>query len=123
MKNAKASDVNIKHEMAAARILNQLGVDDTELTKRLDTACRVIRANINHPILGQKLFAMEGEGILFRYIVKASIDELIELNDKVLDALIDGHDGPLDQELSIRVSPWSEQESQPREAAYRVHLA
>jgi len=121
MKNSEGGD-DIKREAAAARILERLGIDDIELTKRLDTACRVIRANANHPILGQKIFAMEGEGILYRYVVKASIDELIELNDKVLDALIEEHDGPLDQELSICVVPWSAEENFNREVAYHVSL-
>ncbi|HDS1693838.1 TPA: hypothetical protein QEM72_004422 [Pseudomonas putida] len=121
MKDSEGGD-DIKREIAAARILKRLNIDDVELTKRLDTACRVIRENANHPILGQKLFAMEGEGILYRYAVKASIDELIELNDKVLDALIEEHDGPLDQELSICVVPWSAEENFNREGAYHVSL-
>jgi len=113
---------DLTRESVAAGILQRLGISDVELTKRLDTACRVIRANANHPILGQKVFAMEGEGILYRYIVKASIDELLTINDKVLDALIEEHDGPLDQELSICVVPWSADEKHNREVAYHVSL-
>lgn len=112
-----------KHIAAAARILESIGVSDMELTKRLDTACRVIREHANHPILGYKLFAMEGEGILYRFLVRASVDDVIELNDKLLDALLDNHDGPLDRELSICVTPWSESEKPNREEAYYVGLA
>lgn len=112
-----------KHVRAAARILESIGVSDLELTKRLDTACRVIRENISHPILGFKVFAMEGEGILYRFLVRASIDDVVELNDKVLDALIDNHDGPLDRELSIRVTPWTPDDKPDREEAYYVGIA
>ncbi|WP_256806515.1 hypothetical protein [Pseudomonas kurunegalensis] len=110
----------LKHIEASVRILNRIGVEDLELTKRLDTACRVIRDQISHPIMGFKIFAMEGEGILYRYVVKAPVDDLIALNDKVLDALIDNHDGPLDQELSICVTPWSSDEVFSREEAHHV---
>ncbi|WP_432755553.1 hypothetical protein [Pseudomonas sp. WMBT8] len=113
---------DLTRETAAAQILQAIGVADIELTKRLDTACRVIRANANHPILGMKLFAMENEGIMYRYVVKASDDELIELNDKVLDALIEQHDGPLDQQLSIGVVPWTPDEQFILEAAYHVRV-
>lgn len=112
-----------KHVQAAARVLESIGESDLELTKRLDTACRVIREGIGHPILGFKLFAMEGEGILYRFLVRASIDEVVELNDKILDALIDNHDGPLDRELSIRVTPWTVDDKPDREEAYHVSIA
>lgn len=112
-----------KHVQAAARVLESIGVSDLELTKRLDTACRVIRENISHPILVYKVFAMEGEGILYRFLVRASIDDVVELNDKVLDALMDNHDGPLDQELSIRVTPWTVDDKPDREEAYYVGIA
>lgn len=112
-----------KHVQAATRILESIGVSDLELTKRLDTACRVIRESVSHPILGYKVFAMEGEGILYRFLVRASIDDVVELNDKVLDALIDNHDGPLDRELSIRVTPWTPDDKPDREEAYYVGIA
>lgn len=121
---ATATDKSeFKHVQAAARILKSIGVPDLELTKRLDTACRVIRESISHPILGFKVFAMEGEGILYRFLVRASIDDVVELNDKVLDALIDNHDGPLDRELSIRVTPWTPDDKPDREEAYYVGIA
>lgn len=112
-----------KHVRAAVQILKSIGEPDIELTKRLDTACRVIRENVSHPILGFKLFAMEGEGILYRFLVRASIDDVIELNDKVLDALMDNHDGPLDRELTICTTPWTADEKPDREEAYYVGLA
>lgn len=121
--NTGSDKSEFKHVSAAARILESIGVSDLELTKRLDTACRVIREHANHPILGYKLFAMEGEGILYRFLVRASVDDVIELNDKLLDALLDNHDGPLDRELSICVTPWSESEKPNREEAYYVGLA
>lgn len=107
----------------AARILVSRGIPDIELTKRLDTACRIIRANISHPILGYKVFAQEGEGILYRYLVKAPIEELILLNDKVLDALLEKHEGILDQELSICVTPWAPDDAGDIQEAYRVRIS
>lgn len=113
---------DLEREEAAAQILQSIGVADIELTKRLDTACKVIRANSNHPLLGMKLFAMEDEGIMYRYVVKGSDDELIKLNDKVLDALLEKHEGPLDQQLSICVVPWTPDEEFILEAAYHVRV-
>ncbi|ROL94153.1 hypothetical protein BK636_02040 [Pseudomonas chlororaphis] len=107
----------------AARILYRRGIADLELTMRLDTACRMIRSSISHPILGYKVFAQEGEGILYRYLVKAPIDDLIGLNEKVLDALLENHDGPLDQELSICVTPWAPEDAGDEQEAYRVRIS
>ncbi|MDZ5602609.1 hypothetical protein SJI00_07465 [Pseudomonas sp. RP23018S] len=112
-----------EHVGAALKILNLLGESDMELTKRLDTACRVIREHVNHPILGFKFFAMEGEGILYRFWVRASVEDVIDLNDKVLDALMDNHDGPLDRELTICTTPWTADEKPNREEAYYVGIA
>ena len=111
-----------KESIEAARILHRIGVDDIELTKRLDTACRVIQSKIQHPILAYTLFAKDGEGILYRYVVKAPIDALIELNEMILDALLEKHDGPLDQELSICVAPWVPEDKPLLEEAYHVSL-
>jgi hypothetical protein len=119
--NAKGGR-EVRYEHVAAGILMRMGIEDIELTKRLDTACRVIRANIKHPILGRKLFASDGEGMLFRYVVKAPVDDLLRINDQVLDALMDEHDGPLDEVLSIMVTPWSYDKSFVREEAYNVQL-
>lgn len=120
----KCQDIShdLTRETDAAQILQAAGIADIELTKRLDTACRVIRVNANHPILGMKIFAMEDEGIMYRYVVKGSDDDLIKLNDKVLDALIEQHDGPLDQQLSICVVPWTPDEEFILEAAYHVRV-
>lgn len=121
---ATASDKSeFKHVQAAARILQSIGASDLELTKRLDTACTVIRDNSSHPLLGFKIFAMEGEGILYRFLVREPIEAVVELNDKVLDALMDNHDGPLDRELSILVTPWTEDDKPDREEAYHVGIA
>lgn len=106
----------------AARILRRIGVDDIELTKRLDTACRVIQSKIQHPILAYKLFAKDDEGILYRYVVKAPMGDLLELNEMILDALLEEHDGPLDQELSICVTPWVPEDRPLLEEAYHVSI-
>lgn len=108
-KTMEAAEMLGRDEQAAgvaAEILSQKGIDDLELTKMPDTACRVIRAGIDHPILGYKLFAMEGEGILYRFLVRADVEQIADLNEKIIEALIEKHDGPLDSELSIIATPW-----------------
>jgi hypothetical protein len=122
LKNTSPSVMHFDHINSAVKILDAIGVSDIEVTMRLDTACRVIRENINHPILAYKLFAMEGEGILYRYVVNSTVDDLIAINDKVLDALLDHHDGPLDRELSICVTPWSDIENLGAVEAYHVSI-
>ncbi|WP_158539558.1 hypothetical protein [Pseudomonas sp. 2848] len=87
-----------------------------------DLRLKTFRTEPSHPILGYKVFAQEGEGILYRYLVKAPIEELAELNDRVLDALMASHDGPLDQELSICVTPWAPEDVGDVQEAYRVSI-
>lgn len=108
--------------LEAAYMLREIGVNDIELTRRLDTAGRTIRNSIKHPLLEYRLFASRGEGILFRYVVKGTTGELVALNEKILDALMDEHDGPLDEMLSIGVVPWVAGSQYGTDEAYHVRL-
>jgi hypothetical protein len=106
--------------LEAKKIILRLGVDDLEITKRLDAACQLIKANVNHPLVAYKLFAKEDEGILYRFMVNASTRRLVELNELVLDMLLDRFDDEIDRELSILVTPWTPGDHRISEEAYRV---
>ncbi|KTB96556.1 hypothetical protein [Pseudomonas sp. ICMP 10191] len=122
MKMAGVEHLVLESAVEVARILDYMSIDDRELTVRLDTACRVIRANISHPIMGYKLFARQGEGILYRFVVKSSAEDLASINGKILDALMAEHDGPIDPELSILVTPFSMEDPSDITEAYRVGI-
>jgi hypothetical protein len=109
--------------LEAKKIIAKLSIDDWELTSRLDAACRMIRANINHPILSYKLFAREGDGILYRFMVKADVVRIAELNEMLLDMLLDTFDGDIDNELSILITPWSPVDRPISEGAYLVGVS
>jgi len=122
MNYSGTSNISQASVRAAGAILESLDVDDIEGTKRLDVACKVIVAESLQPITGYKLFAMEGEGILYRFVVRAGIDELALLNERIIEALVDQFDGELDQELSICVTPWVSGDDYKAEEAHHVSI-
>lgn len=117
-------DSDFQHDaLEAKKIILRLGIDDNEVTERLDAVCRLLRAHINHPILSYKFFAKEEEGILYRFMVNADISKIAELNEMILDMLLERFDGKIDDELSILIAPWSAVDRPISEEAYLVGVA
>lgn len=102
---ADISDFDHYAEVAKS-ILEEHGIDDAEVTARLQFAAAMIIDAAKHPLVDYKLFAMQGEGILYQFVVKGSIDELVELSIAISDALTDHFDGPLSEILSIDIVPF-----------------
>lgn len=90
----------------AKSILEDHGIDDADVTARLQFAAAMIIDAAKHPLVDYKLFAMRGEGILYQFVVKGSTDELVELSIAISDALTDHFDGPLSEILSIDIVPF-----------------
>lgn len=102
---ADVSEYDDYAEVAKA-ILEEHGIDDAEVTARLEFAAALIISRAGHPLIDYKLFAMQGEGILYQFVVKGGTEELVELSIAVSDALTDHFDGPLSELLSIDIVPF-----------------
>lgn len=103
-------------------ILESFGIDDLEVTTRLDFAAAIVTARAKHRLLAYDLFAMEGEGILFRFVVDAAPDELLKLDWDISEAIAEKFDGPLDTILSIGIKPFSKGERHFEYGAYHAHI-
>lgn len=106
----------------AREILASNGIDDCAVTARLDFAAKLIVERAGHPILDYKLFAMHDEGILYRFVVKGEIEDLVTLSGKLSDALVDNFDGPLDEILSIDIAPFVPGHGSSQGEVYRVGI-
>lgn len=95
---------------ASVKIITDLGVDDWEVTARLQTASNIIRKATSHPFMAYDIFADGDEGIFFQFIVDGSAQELVALDHKVVEALVDNHSGELDSMLSIGIKPFEPSE-------------
>lgn len=106
----------------AREILASNGIDDSAVTARLDFAAKLIVERARHPIIDYRLFAMRGEGILYRFVVKGEIDDLATLSRQLSDALVDNFNGPLDEVLSIDISPLVPGHESLQGEVYRVGI-
>ncbi|MBA1280377.1 hypothetical protein [Stutzerimonas stutzeri] len=100
--NARPEDRNIE---AAAAILHTAHVDESQITSRLQTAADVIRESVKHPFMAYDIFADDREGILFQFVVDGSVEEIVQLENRVTEALVDVYDGPIDRLFTIGIKP------------------
>lgn len=94
----------------ASAILERLGCSESDVTERLQVAADVIKSSIKHPLMSYSLLAMEGEGILYRFVVRAGIDEIVALDraiDRALSERFDADNSELDHFLSVGVKPYT----------------
>jgi hypothetical protein len=89
----------------AAAIMVDLGIDDVEVTNRLQTAIDAIMGEIKHPLMAYSVFADENEGILFQFVVDGSIDEIVALDNKIAETLSEKYNSAVDSVLAIGVKP------------------
>lgn len=101
---AKSSDDN--YLCIAADILDENQIQDSEVGARLQTAASVLKGKISHPFLAYEIFADRDEGISFNFLVNARIEEVVELDRCVVEALVEKYDDPLDSLLAINVKPF-----------------
>lgn len=106
----------------AHKVLNEANVSEIEITKRLDCAAAVVNATTKHRLIAYDLFAMSGEGILFRFVVDGPISELVELDWEITSKVAESFNGPADEVLSIGVKPFSPGEKHLEYGAYNVHI-
>ena len=108
--------------VAAGAVLRSIGATDAELNERLDFAARLLVEEVGAPLIAYKFFAMEGEGILYQFVVRADIDTLAALDQKLSDAIVDHFDAALDEYLSISVIPFVPNSVIERMDAYHVDI-
>ena len=117
---AAALNRNANSDLHVHRILDGLGINDLEVTLRLDVAAEVICKAVSHPLLAYDIFAHDDEGILIQIVANADIETLALLNEEIADALTDRFNAPIDSVLSIMVKPFSSMENNVEGAVYRV---
>lgn len=105
MRAGKNSGEVSQHLLVAAEIMTDIGATDEQVSKRLVTASKIIRSMTSHPHIALDIFAMHGEGILYRFMVKDRIERLLEIDCAIDIALSSSYEEAIDQVLSIGVAP------------------
>ena len=111
-----------KFSEEASVILSEAGIGETEITERLDYASSIVNASVSHRLIAYDLFAMQGEGILFRFVVDAPMSELVELDWALTAKVAERFGGPADEVLSIGIKPFSAGEQHLEYGAYNVNV-
>ena len=106
----------------AKKILNDANINEVEVTRRLDYAAAIVSAHSKHRLIAYDLFAMDGEGILFRFVIDAPIDDLLSLDWEITGGVAKTFNGPVDDILSIGVKPFSKGEKHIEFGAYNVDI-
>lgn len=117
---------NSHHEdaIAAAELIEGQGIDSALVTERLEVAAKIVIKETKKPFLAFNLFAMKNEGMLYEIIVDGTVEELIALDEKINDQLIElfGFDS-LAEILSISISPYVDGMILPVNYGYHVTIS
>jgi len=97
-----------EHLLAAAEIMNEIGATDDQVSARIETASKIIQSMSGHPHIALDVFAMQGEGILYRFMVKGPTDHLMAIDSAIDQALGSKYNDAIDRFLSIGVAPHEE---------------
>lgn len=92
--------------LRAAEIMDQIGATDEQVVRRVAAAAKIIKSMSAHPFIAFDLFAMQGEGILYRFVVNGSTERLVEIDMAIDEALIADFDEEIDDVLSIGIAPY-----------------
>jgi hypothetical protein len=104
----------------AADILDENQIQDSEVGVRLQTAADVLKGRISHPFLAYEVFADRDEGISFSFVVNVNVEEVVELDRCVVEALVEKYDGPVDSLLAINVKPFEPAVTKDTYGTYHV---
>ncbi|EZP62713.1 hypothetical protein [Pseudomonas sp. RIT357] len=106
----------------AADIMDDSGVSDEDIFDRLSLATAVVKRLSGHPNIAYDMFALRGEGILYRFVVRASIETLVEIDAAIDEALSLSFDAQADRILSIGVMPHTDDSAKPFGRPYNVSM-
>lgn len=119
---AGSTEGYIKRVVCAAELMDEIGGTDREVSDRLATAAQIVKKMSYHPLIGYDLFAMRGEGILFRFVVRDEIERLVDI-DRELDMVLSSQfEGPIDSLFSIGIYPHAEGSLKEIGDAYNVGI-
>lgn len=118
----KGADDQYRESLLAAQLLEDAGIDDIEVTRRLNVAAGIVKNMTAHPLIAYSIFAMRDEGILFRFVVKDSIEKIVQIDRAIDETMAEQFDGLVDEVLSIGVKPYAPNTANPVGGAYRVYL-
>ena len=104
----------------AANIMDQIGATDEQVNARLATASKIIMSMTGQPHIALDVFAMRGEGILYRFMVRDTVERLIEIDQAIDSALSEIYNDAIDQVLSIGVAPHDRSAKIQEEASFNV---
>lgn len=94
-----------KRVVCAAELMDEIGASDHDISERLAVAAEIVKRLSCHPLIGYDVFAMHDEGILFRFVVRDEMDNLVEIDREIDDTLAQKFDGPIDKLFSVGVCP------------------
>lgn len=115
-----AKSPNDNYLCIAADILDESQIGDSQVGARLQTAAEILKGKISHPFLAYEVFADRDEGISFNFVVNAKIEEVVELDRLVVEALVEKYNDTLDSLLAINVKPFESSVTKDTYGPYHV---
>jgi hypothetical protein len=106
----------------AAEIMDASEISDEDIFERLSLATKIVKELSGHPNIAYDMFALRGEGILYRFVVRASIEKLVEIDAAIDEALAASFDAQTDRVLSIGVMPHTDHSARPFGRSYNVSM-
>jgi len=106
----------------AAELMEEIGASDHDVSDRLSVAAQIVKDMSQHPFIGYDVFAMRGEGILFRFVVRDDIGRLVEIDREIDAALSNQFNSPVDGLFSVGIYPHEEGSLKEIGDAYNVSM-
>ncbi|WP_122448677.1 hypothetical protein [Pseudomonas viridiflava] len=94
-----------KKVVEAAQILDDIEAEDSDILERISVAGEIVKQMTNSPLIAYDLFAMQGEGILFRFVVRGGVDHLSKIDRAIDEALSSQFCEVIDNFFSIGIAP------------------
>lgn len=108
--------------ICAAELMEEIGASDQEVSDRLAVVAHIVKDMSRHPFIGYDLFAMRGEGILFRFVVRDDIGRLVEMDRQIDEALSNQFESPIDRLFSVGIYPHEDGSLKEIGDAYNVSM-
>lgn len=103
-------DPDCVHELrTATKLLKDAGVSDWQLVERVAVANKVVAECVpDHPFVVYGFGATADAGIFYEFPLSLPVDELVELDWKISEALVDAFDEPYSDLIGFATRPFSD---------------
>lgn len=92
--------------LAGAAVMRRYGLTDADVVDRVQVAADVVMAQLPElPFVIYSYNATYDDGILYSFPVRMAESEIVELEWKISEALVDGFDDPLSEVVAFSVVP------------------